>query len=38
MSVAGKALPGTFANLLVRGVVSGLPDRTAPLTLTVTAP
>jgi hypothetical protein len=34
--VAGNAPTGTFANLLVRGVASGLPDRTAPLSLTIT--
>lgn len=34
--VPGNALPGTYSNLLVRGVASGLPDRTAPLTLTIT--
>jgi hypothetical protein len=28
---------GTFTNLLVRGVAAGLLDRTAPLTLTITA-
>jgi hypothetical protein len=32
---AGDAPAGTFTNLLVRGVASGLTDRTAPLTLTV---
>jgi hypothetical protein len=36
LSVAGNALPGTYANLLVRGVTPGLSDRTAPLTLTIT--
>jgi hypothetical protein len=36
MSVAGNAPTGTFTNLLVRGVASGLSDRTAPLTLTIT--
>lgn len=34
--VAGHALAGTYANLLVRGVASGLTDRTVPLTLTIT--
>jgi hypothetical protein len=34
--VAGDAPTGTFTNLLVRGVASGLADRTAPLTLTIT--
>jgi len=34
--VAGNALPGTYTNLLVRGVAAGLSDRTAPLTLTIT--
>jgi len=32
----GNAPTGTFTNLLVRGVASGLTDRTAPLTLTIT--
>lgn len=36
LTVAGNAPIGTFSNLLVRGV-SSLTDRTAPLTLTVTA-
>jgi hypothetical protein len=36
--VGGEVPMGTFTNLLVRGVASGLPDRTAPLTLTVSAP
>ncbi len=36
LSVAPNALPGTYTNLLVRGVASGLADRTAPLTLTIT--
>jgi hypothetical protein len=36
--VGGEVPMGTFTNLLVRGVASGLPDRTAPLTLTVAAP
>ncbi|MGH7551915.1 MAG: hypothetical protein ACREMQ_02680 [Longimicrobiales bacterium] len=36
LSVAGDAPTGTFTNLLVRGVASGLADRTAPLTLTIT--
>jgi hypothetical protein len=30
-----NAVPGTYPNLLVRGVASGLADRTAPLTLTI---
>ncbi len=34
--VAGSAVPGTYSNLLVRGVTSGLADRTSPLTLTIT--
>ena len=34
--VAGAAPTGTFANVVVRGVASGLPDRTAPLSLTIT--
>ena len=33
---AGGAPAGTFTNLLVRGVAAGLPDQTAPLTLTIT--
>jgi hypothetical protein len=33
--VDGGAPPGTFSDLLVRGVTSGLPDRTAPLALTI---
>lgn len=36
LSVAAVATPGTYANLLVRGVAAGLTDRTAPLTLTIT--
>jgi hypothetical protein len=36
LSVAANTLPGTYTNLLVRGVASGLADRTAPLTLTIT--
>jgi hypothetical protein len=34
--VRGEAPTGAFTNLLLRGVASGLPDRTAPLTLTIT--
>ena len=37
LTVAGTAPTGTFTNLLVRGV-SSLADRTAPLSLTITAP
>jgi hypothetical protein len=37
LSVAPNAVPGTYPNLLVRGVVTGLADRTAPLTLTIAA-
>jgi hypothetical protein len=33
--VAGDAVPGTYTNLLVRGVAAGLADRTAPLSLTI---
>jgi hypothetical protein len=36
LSVAPNAVPGTYPNLQVRGVASGLADRTAPLTLTIT--
>lgn len=36
LSADGNAPTGTFTNLLVRGVASGLDDRTAPLTLTIT--
>jgi hypothetical protein len=35
LSVADNAPTGTFTNLLVRGVASGLADRTALLTLTI---
>lgn len=35
LSVDPDAFPGTYPNLLVRGVASGLADRTAPLTLTI---
>ena len=35
LSVDPDAVPGTYPNLLVRGVASGLTDRTAPLTLTI---
>jgi hypothetical protein len=35
LHAAGDASAGTFSNLLVRGVAAGLPDRTAPLTLTI---
>ncbi len=38
LTVAGNAPVGTFTNLVVRGVSSLTPDRTAPLTLTITAP
>ena len=34
--VDGHAVPGTYSNLLVRGVASGLADRTMALTLTIT--
>jgi len=34
--VARDVLPGTYTDLLVRGVAFGLSDRTAPLTLTIT--
>jgi hypothetical protein len=37
MSLGAGSPIGSFANLLVRGVASGLPDRTAPLTLAITA-
>ena len=36
VSVDPDAVPGTYSNLLVRGVAPGLADRTAPLTLTIT--
>jgi hypothetical protein len=36
LTVAAAAPTGTFTNLLVRGTASGLADRTAPLTLTIT--
>jgi len=32
---AGSAVPGTYSNLLLRGVAPGLSDVTAPLTLTI---
>jgi hypothetical protein len=35
LSVAGSAVPGTYSNLVVRGVALGLADRIAPLTLTI---
>jgi hypothetical protein len=35
LSVAPNAVPGTYPNLLVRGVASGLADRTTPLALTI---
>jgi hypothetical protein len=35
LSVAPNAVPGTYPNLQVRGVASGLADRTTPLTLTI---
>lgn len=34
--VAGNALPGTYTNLLLRGVANGFSDRTVPLMLTIT--
>jgi hypothetical protein len=37
LNVGREAPTGTFSNLLVRGVATGLPDRTAPLALTITA-
>jgi len=36
LNVAPDAVPGSYGNLLVRGVAAGLADRTAPLTLTIT--
>ena len=38
LSIGAESPTGTFRNLLVRGVASGLLDRTTPLTLTITAP
>ena len=38
LTVAAAAPAGTFANLVVRGVASGLADRTASLSLTIAAP
>ena len=37
LTVAASAPTGTFSNLLVRGAAAGLTDRTAPLSLTITA-
>jgi hypothetical protein len=37
LTVAGNAPTGTFTNLLVRAVAAPLTDRTAPLSLTITA-
>ena len=37
LTVSPTAPTGTFNNLAVRGVATGLTDRTAPLTLTITA-
>lgn len=37
LTVATNAPTGTFTNLLVRGTATGLTDRTAPLSLTITA-
>jgi hypothetical protein len=37
LTVATNASTGTFTNLVVRGVATGLTDRTAPLSLTITA-
>lgn len=37
LTVGAGASTGTFTNLVVRGVATGLSDRTAPLSLTITA-
>lgn len=37
LTVAANASTGSFTNLLVRGVATGLTDRTAPLSLTIAA-
>ena len=38
LSLGAESPIGRFSNLLVRGVASGLSDRTAPLTLTIMGP